>query len=99
MLLALIPIICLALAMRDYHGGIGNKILNPPVPVLSGLLWDFVGFPGLLAIPFLVYSYEAVRRTEHKKTIWGLAIILSVVIFRWGFWLVWWLYILVRNQG
>ena len=99
LLLALIPILGLGLAMRDYHGGIGNKILNPPVPVLPGLLWDFVGFPGLLAIPFFVCTYRFARRTAHKWAIWGVAIFLTVVIFRWGFFLIWWLSVLVRERN
>jgi len=99
LLFALIPILGLGLAMRDYHGGIGNKILNPHVPLLLGLLWDFVGFPGLLAIPFFVYSYRLIRRTQHKRATWSIAIFLTIVIFRWGFWLMAWTYTLVRDQS
>jgi len=97
-LFALIPILGLGLAMLDYHGGIGNKILNPHVPLLPGLLWDFVGFPGLLAIPFFIYSYRVIRRTEYKKSTWSVAIFLTAVIFKWGLWLIGWVSVLVREQ-
>jgi hypothetical protein len=96
-LLALIPILGLGVAMRDYHGGIGNKILNPPIPLLPGLLWDFIGFPALLAIPFFVCASRVIRRTPHKWITWSLAIFLSVVIFRWGFFIIWWLSVVLST--
>jgi hypothetical protein len=93
-LLALIPILGLRPAIRAV-----NKVihLHPHPPLLQGLLLGFVGLPGLLAIPFFVYSYRAIQRTQHKKITWSVAIFLTIVIFRWGFWLIWWLSSLARS--
>jgi hypothetical protein len=87
-LLALIPILGLMPAIQ-----VVNKVihLHPHPPLLEGLLFGFVGLPGLLAIPFFVYSYRSIQRTQHKKTTWCIAIFLTIVIFRWGVWLIWWL--------
>jgi len=93
-LLALIPILGLMPAIR-----VVNKLHHwlPQPPFVEGLLFGFVGLPGLLAIPFFVYSYRVIQRTQHKKTTWCVAIFLTIVIFRRGFWLIGWLYSLVQG--